>query len=728
MPVVASATLEVTPVMSGAQQSITEQLTGAAVPAAEKTGKESGSKFSSSLVKGIAAGSVAVAGAVAGASAALVKTAGDTAEYGDQIDKASQKLGVSSTFYQEWEAVLQHSGTSMSGMSTTFKKLATASQDASEDQQAAFEKLGMSMEDVGKMSPEELFTNVVSGLQGMEDGTERTALATTLLGKNALEMGALFNTSSEDTQKMIDDVHRLGGVMGEDAVKASARYQDSLQDMQTAFAGIKNGVGAKLLPVLADFMDKVSGFVTSTDLTPLTDMVGKAVDALGDFISNLDITAIGNTFQNVVTTIGTVVGIAWDAMSIVFEAVKNAFSTITDALHTTGTDWSSVWDGISNVVTSVATIIGEVIGIIAEVIAGLIKEAQTDGTLFNAVWESIQTIVQAAGEVIHGVVDTISALLSGDWTKAWESAKGVVDTITKAISSIVKNIFNAIASFLSAVWEKIKTIISSAVTSAKNKISSVFSSARDAVSNIFESIKNAISNKIQAARDTLANVVEAIKDKISSTFQAAKDTAQNIFDGIKSAISDKITAAKDTVSNVVDGIKSAFSDGFERAREIVTNVFDSIKSAIMNPIDSAKEYIQNAVEGIKGFFDFDWHLPELKLPHIVVGQYIDVPLLGTIPDPRYTWVEWYKKAYDVPYMFTKPTVIGHRGFGDGNGGEIVYGHDSLMQDIKEAVGGSGTFAPVINVYTREGQSNEEIAKYVMDKINREYARAGRVYA
>ena len=381
MPVVASATLEVTPVMAGAQQSITEQLTGAALPAAEKTGQESGSKFSSSLVKGIGAGSVAVAGAVAGVSGALIKTAGDTAAYGDQIDKASQKLGVSSTFYQEWQAVLQHSGTDMDKMSATFKKLATASQDASADQQAAFEKLGLSMDDVSKMSPEELFTRVISGLQGMEEGTERTSLATTLLGKGAMEMGALLNTSSEDTQAMIDKVHDLGGVMGEDAVKASARYQDSLQDMQTAFDGIKNGVGAKLLPVLADLFDNVGTWLSETDLTPLTDMVGQAVEALGNFISNLDIEAIGNTFQTVVTTIGEVLGTAWDAMSIVFDALQGAFQTITDSLNTTGTDWSDVWNGISEVITTVATIIGEIIGTIATVIAGLITEANEEAAM-----------------------------------------------------------------------------------------------------------------------------------------------------------------------------------------------------------------------------------------------------------------------------------------------------------------------------------------------------------
>jgi hypothetical protein len=233
MPVVASATLEVTPVLAGAQQSLTQQLTGASVEAGDKAGQESGSKFASSMAKKIAVGSAAVAGAVTAVGGALVGTASKTAAYGDSIDKASQKLGVSSTFYQEWEHVLQHSGTSMDKMGASFKKLATASQDASADQQAAFERLGLSMEDVKNMSPEELFTNVVSGLQGMENGTERTAIATELLGKGAMEMGALLNTSSEDTQAMIDKVHDLGGVMGEDAVKASAQYQDSLQDMQT---------------------------------------------------------------------------------------------------------------------------------------------------------------------------------------------------------------------------------------------------------------------------------------------------------------------------------------------------------------------------------------------------------------------------------------------------------------------------------------------------------------
>ena len=76
----------------------------------------------------------------------------ETAEYGDAIDKQSQKLGISASAYQEWEAVLQHSGTSMGAMSATFKTLANAAQDASDDQVAAFERIGLSMDEVANMA------------------------------------------------------------------------------------------------------------------------------------------------------------------------------------------------------------------------------------------------------------------------------------------------------------------------------------------------------------------------------------------------------------------------------------------------------------------------------------------------------------------------------------------------------------------------------------------------
>ena len=215
-------------------------------------------------------------------------------------------------------------------------------------------------------------------------------------------------------------------------------------------------------------------------------------------------------------------------------------------------------------------------------------------------------------------------------------------------------------------------------------------------------------------------------NNIKQKFEDFKQGVVDKFNALKDGARQKFEDMKQGVSDIAENIRSSVSEKFQSVYDKAHEIFENVKEAITNPVETAKEFVGNLVEDIKEFFDFDWHLPDLKLPHIVVGSYIDVPVLGTIPDPTTLRVEWYRKAYETPYLFTEPTVM--RGFGDGNGGEMVYGHANLMDDIKEAVkaaGPSGTFAPVINVYTQEGQSNEAIARYVMDKLTRQYERAAR---
>lgn len=664
MPVVASATLEVTPVLAGAQQSLTQQLTGASVEAGDKAGQESGSHFASGMAKKIAAGSVAVAGAVTAVGGALVATAGKTAAYGDQIDKASQKLGVSSTFYQEWEAVLQHSGTSMDSMGGAFKRLATASQDASADQQAAFEKLGMSMDEVSQMSPEELFTNVISGLQGMEEGTERTAIATELLGKGAMDMGALLNTSAEDTQAMIDKVHDLGGVMSEDAVKASAQYQDSLQDMQTAFAGIKNGIGAQLLPALSGLMDGVADFVTNADLSPLTDTIGEAVTALSDFITNLDIEAAGEIFQNVVVAIGNVVGLAWSVIQTIFSSLKEGLGTITQALTDTGTNWSEVWNGISAVISEVAEIIGQVIGIIAQVIADLIVQAQTQGTFFNAVWEGICAVVQGAGDVIQGIIEFASGLLSGDWAKAWQGAQKIVSSIMQTISRLLSSEWRAIGSLASTAWRN---------------------------------IKNAITKPIESARQALSNAWQVVRSAASSAWNSVCTTASTIWSNTKNAI-----------TKPIENARKALSDAWQNIKTAASTAWSNIKKAITKPIEDARDKVKDILNKVKGFFPLKIGkiFSNLKIPKInIKGGKAPYGIggMGTAPSISVTW---NKKALKNPYMFQNATLFGAGEAGD----EILYGREALLNDIREATGGGGGYTQNITINSPKQLNPSEVAR------------------
>ena len=255
---VARAIVTIVPSMEGSQREMTNQLTSAGEEAGEKAGKQSGSKFTGGFGSAVKNGAKVIATAVTAAVAgtgALVKgiydAASATAAYGDNIDKMSQKIGLSSDAYQEWDFIAQHSGTSMESLKTSMVKLSTAAANGSD----AFQKLGISAEDAQSMSREELWNKTVMALTSVEDETERARIAQELFGKGATEMGALLNTSAADLEAMRQQAHDLGIVMSEEDVKASAAFQDSLQNMTQSFDGLKNRMIADFLPGITTVMD-----------------------------------------------------------------------------------------------------------------------------------------------------------------------------------------------------------------------------------------------------------------------------------------------------------------------------------------------------------------------------------------------------------------------------------------------------------------------------------------
>lgn len=154
-------------------------------------------------------------------------------------------------------------------------------------------------------------------------------------------------------------------------------------------------------------------------------------------------------------------------------------------------------------------------------------------------------------------------------------------------------------------------------------------------------------------------------------------------------------------------------------KENVLKAWEDIKSGITEKIESAKEKVHDAVEKIKGFFDFDWELPDLKLPHIVVGGYIDVPVLGTIPDPTQLRVDWYKTGG----VFDAPSVIG---VGEAGPEAVVPLSGESMRPfaraIAEEMGDGGTYTIIVPVML----DGREIARATVTYTREELRRLDRI--
>jgi hypothetical protein len=104
------------------------------------------------------------------------------------------------------------------------------------------------------------------------------------------------------------------------------------------------------------------------------------------------------------------------------------------------------------------------------------------------------------------------------------------------------------------------------------------------------------------------------------------------------------------VSTVVNGIRDTVSSVFNAVKNTVTTVWNGIKSAIITPIEAARDAVKNAIDEMKGFFNFEWKLPDIKLPHFSIeGEFSLNP-----PSVPHLAVDWYDRGG----IFSSPTVIG----------------------------------------------------------------------
>ena len=145
---------------------------------------------------------------------------------------------------------------------------------------------------------------------------------------------------------------------------------------------------------------------------------------------------------------------------------------------------------------------------------------------------------------------------------------------------------------------------------------------------------------------------------------------------------------------------------WDTVKEKASALWEHIKSVF----EGIKNTISNAIEKVKSIFDFEWHFPHLSLPHFSIqGSFSLSP-----PSVPHLAVDWYKKAYENGVMFTRPTVLatpgGFKGFGDGNGAEVVLG----LNRLREIAGGGVTNNIVIN--SVPGESVEALAQRVMERI------------
>jgi len=220
---------------------------------------------------------------------------------------------------------------------------------------------------------------------------------------------------------------------------------------------------------------------------------------------------------------------------------------------------------------------------------------------------------------------------------------------------------------------------------------------------------DAIKDTVEDMKKSISTRVQQIGDAIKQGFTSAVETMKFLWESARIAVNDTWDDIKRTVTTRANQVRDGVSSAFTNMRDKFTGIMDTLKTSASERFNNIKDTIKSRLEQIKNLFNFEWKLPKIKLPHFS-WSWKDVGGLIKLPNIK---VEWYRKAYDNPYLFTSPTVMNGRGFGDKSGsGEIVYGRDQLMRDIADATQGDIT----INIYASEGMNVNQLADKVQQRL------------
>ena len=443
-----------------------------------------GDKLKGALATGAKIGAAALtaaAGAATYFSKELMQGVAQTAAYGDNIDKMSQKMGISAQAYQEWDAILQHSGADISTMTMSMKSLSMAAESDSE----AFQRLGISQQELQSLSKEELFSRVITELQNMEEGTEKTYLASKLLGRGAVEMGALLNTSAEDTEKMRKRVHELGGVMSDEAVKNAAAYQDSLQDLKTAMSGFKNNLMASFLPSFTMVMDGLAQLFIGDGSG--ADMVVKGIESIAQGIED----ALPVIVEKTSMVVSNLVQLIVDHLP---QFLELGFTLI-----------GKMIDGISK---NLPSIIRTIINVATKLLSTLVSKLPEFLVMgVKLIASLISGIVKSVPDVLRGIGQILKSMWNAFKNYDWKSlGKNVINGIVSGLRSMGGAIGNTLMGFAQDAWKKVKSFFG---------ISSPSRLMRDTIGKF---IPMGLAEGIEATSGTVADAMDRLSEMTVKAF------------------------------------------------------------------------------------------------------------------------------------------------------------------------------------------------------------------
>lgn len=334
-----------------------------------------------------------------------------------------------------------------------------------------------------------------------------------------------------------------------------------------------------------------------------------------------------------------------------------------------------------------------IIAVVAVLAAAFVNLMNTDEDFRNGVtetWNRITDSFAVVGEMIQPILDNLNEAfhrLAEAFGMNIDPATGLFDTISQMLQPALEAIiwvFEKIVYVLEGVFMVALGVVTGAISTISyvfegfseviNGVLGFFQGLADFLTGVFTGDLDKVKDGFQGMADGASGIVQGLFDIVTGIFKGLGDTVVNVLQAFGIDVSGIWNGIKDGISGIVDGITSFVSNGFNWLKDTVSGIFESIGKFMSDPIETAKGVISGIVDTLRNIFNFEWKLPEIKLPHF---KWSTTTLLG-ITIPIFSGIDWYAKGG----VFDKATVAG---IGEAGPEAVVPLQGARMRPFAEAI-------------------------------------------
>lgn len=551
--------------------------------------------------------------AVAGASLALAKS---TSETSSRLLDLAEVAGTTTEKLQEYRHVATQAGVDQDTFSDAGERLIRRLRDVGDEGSRVSKTLSSigvnSKDSSGNLRDAgDIIEDAILSLSGMENSVERSNVGVQLFGRGWKNLVPMLSLGRDEIERLKDEAHELGLVLGEDALQQSNQFGIALNRARSMVSNLGNQIGAKLAPILTDTLLPV----LENDIVPA---LGRAADYVGSLIDGFNSLSIPTKklvagLTGFAAAIGPI-SLALGGLIKILPLIKVGFAALTGPVGLTIAavaggatliikNWDKVRDyfvsgngaRLFNNITSLFEQIRDAVTYIWNKLGSNIIE------IFKGAFDSVITVLDVAVKTISNLLGIITSILKGDFKGALDGLKNLFFDAFKGIIRIVANAQTMIASALSGLFKSI----------GLESISKRIDDFNKKVSPSLQRFSSETKDTTEKSKEQTEAVKESTNEIIN--FSEASEKAGKTQAEYRSELNQTLASW-----GVYSAQLAVINERFDELYSVATKAGASLKELALieyrRMTESLAQGVNNMTDTLKSAFNIDTDSEGIKIP------------------------------------------------------------------------------------------------------------------